>query len=113
MMSSCPLEATHALLDDTTKIVRMGAFRIYPVIRLLLAVGCLSSCVSLSEAGLRIYYLRHAEGGHNVEKEWENVPKAQRPAYVGNPNVFTPKGETQVLAVTKRLQRDHFGAWLT
>lgn len=61
-----------------------------------------------SNAGLRIYYLRHAEGGHNVVKEWARVPKEQRPDYVGNGNVFTPKGLTQVAAATEKLQKFHF-----
>jgi broad specificity phosphatase PhoE len=82
--------------------------RIYRGARVLFAIVCLFSYVSQSEAGLKIYYLRHAEGGHNVVKEWAKVPEAQRPAYVGNPNVFTPKGETQVVAATEKLQQYHF-----
>ncbi len=77
-------------------------------VHVLLAVLFLFWFAGRCEAGLKIYYLRHAEGGHNVVKEWEEVPKAQRPAYVGNPNMFTPKGETQVAAATKRLQKYHF-----
>jgi broad specificity phosphatase PhoE len=61
-----------------------------------------------SDAGLKIYYLRHAEGGHNVVKQWAKVPKKQRPDYVGNPNVFTPKGKEQVAAATLKLQKYHF-----
>ena len=53
---------------------------------------------------LKVYYVRHAEGGHNVVSEWKSKPKDQWPAYVGNPNVFTPKGEQQVAALTKELQ---------
>ena len=53
---------------------------------------------------LKIYYVRHAEGGHNVVDQWKDKPKDQWPAYVGNANVFTPKGEKQVAAVTKELQ---------
>jgi broad specificity phosphatase PhoE len=80
----------------------------YRVARVLVAATFLLSFVSQSEAGLKIYYIRHAEGGHNVVKEWAKVAKAERPAYVGNANVFTPKGETQVVAATEKLQKYHF-----
>ena len=60
------------------------------------------------QAGLKIYYLRHAEAGHNVRKEWENIPTKQWPVYVGNPNMFTPKGESQVLKVADKLNNYHF-----
>lgn len=63
---------------------------------------------SSSQAGLKVYYLRHAEGGHNVKKDYENVPRDQWPSYVGNPNVFTPLGLKQVEAITDTLQRYHF-----
>jgi len=73
-----------------------------------LAVIGLFALSSSSDAALKVYYLRHAEGGHNVVKEWARVPKAQRPDYVGNANVFTPKGKAQVAAVTEKLQKYHF-----
>lgn len=76
--------------------------------RLLLAILCLALLAGRAEAGLKIYYLRHAEGGHNVVKEWAKVPKAQRPDYVGNGNVFTPKGKTQATAAAQKLQQYHF-----
>jgi len=76
--------------------------------RVLLALICLCAWVSQSEAGLKIYYLRHAEGGHNVVKEWAKVSKTQRPDYVGDANVFTPKGKTQVAAATRKLQKYQF-----
>lgn len=85
-----------------------ASFYLYRGMRLLLPAICFFSYISLSEAGLKIYYIRHAEAGHNVVKEWANVPKAQRPVYVGNPNMFTPKGKTQVVAATRKLQRYHF-----
>jgi len=53
---------------------------------------------------LKVYYVRHGEGGHNVVSEWKHKPKSEWPAYVGNSNVFTPKGEQQVAALTKELQ---------
>ena len=54
--------------------------------------------------------MRHAEGGHNVKKEWEKkgVPKAEWPIYVGNPNMFTPKGKNEVIAATEKLSKYKF-----
>jgi hypothetical protein len=80
--------------------------------RLLLLLAGLLACVAPAEAGLKIYYLRHAEGGHNVVKEWSKVPKSQWPAYVGNGNIFTPLGEKQAAAATAKLQKYHFDAIL-
>lgn len=85
-----------------------GSRHVCQGLRVLLTVLCLVSFAGRCEAGLKIYYIRHAEGGHNVVKEWANVPKAQRPAYVGNGNVFTPKGETQVVAATEKLRKYDF-----
>ncbi|MDB5327411.1 MAG: Broad specificity phosphatase PhoE [Phycisphaerales bacterium] len=59
-------------------------------------------------AGLKIYFLRHAEGGHNVLSQWKDKPKGQWPAYVGNENMLTPKGEKQVSAVPGKLAPYHF-----
>lgn len=56
------------------------------------------------EAGLRIYYIRHAEGGHNVKRDWEDVPEKEWPDYVGDPDVFTPLGKQQLAAVSGTLQ---------
>lgn len=63
-----------------------------------------------AEAGLKIYYIRHAEGGHNVKKEWEKkgIPESEWPAYVGNPDMFTPKGEKELLAATEKLKAYEF-----
>jgi broad specificity phosphatase PhoE len=61
-----------------------------------------------SQAGLRVYFLRHAEAGHNVVKEWQSKPRDQWPAYVGDPNAFTPKGKEQVAAATDKLKTYHF-----
>lgn len=61
-------------------------------------------------SGLKIYYIRHAEGGHNVKKAWQDkgVPKSEWPAYVGNPNVFTPLGLEQLAAVPAKLKKYKF-----
>lgn len=63
-----------------------------------------------SNNGLRIYYIRHAEGGHNVKKAWQEkgIPESEWPAYVGDPNVFTPKGITEVARATEKLQKYRF-----
>ena len=59
-----------------------------------------------AEAGLKIYYIRHAEGGHNVREQWEdsNVPEAEWPDYVGDPNQFTELGKSQLEAVPAKLR---------
>lgn len=85
--------------------------RVYLVI---LSVILLFTGVSFSQStpkeGLKIYFIRHAQGGHNVKKDWEKrgVPKSEWPSYVGNPNVFTPKGEKEVIAATEKLQQYNF-----
>ena len=53
---------------------------------------------------LKVYYVRHGESGHNVISEWKSTPKAEWPSYVGDADCFTPKGEQQVAALTKKLQ---------
>lgn len=62
---------------------------------------------SMADAGLKIYYIRHAEGGHNVKKEWQEkgVPEAEWPDYVGNPDMFTPRGLKEVVGATEKLQK--------
>ncbi len=61
-----------------------------------------------AEAGLKIYFIRHAEAGHNVVDEWKEKPKDQWPGYVGNPNMFTPRGQTHVGQATEKLKQYHF-----
>ncbi len=63
-----------------------------------------------SEAQLKIYYIRHCEGGHNVKKAWEEkgIPQSEWPSYVGNPNTFTPRGEKELVAATEKLQEYSF-----
>lgn len=77
---------------------------------ILLTVASVLLGASVAEAGLKIYYIRHAEGGHNVKKAWEakDIPKSEWPAYVGDPNAFTPKGKTQVVSATEKLQQYDF-----
>ncbi|WP_044255132.1 histidine phosphatase family protein [Rhodopirellula sp. SWK7] len=80
--------------------------------KLLVFLTCLFSVVlaSTAEAGLRIYYIRHAEGGHNVKKAWEEkgVPQSEWPDYVGDPDVFTPKGTKEVVEATEKLLQYRF-----
>lgn len=78
---------------------------------LLLVLAFVLLGVSTSEAGLKIYYIRHAEGGHNVLKNWEtysDIPRDKWPAYVGNPDVFTPMGQGQLARVPGKLKRYRF-----
>ncbi len=58
-----------------------------------------------AHAALTIYYLRHAEGGHNATADFvhRGVPTNAWPAWVGNPNVFTPTGLAQVNALSTYL----------
>ena len=60
-----------------------------------------------SLSNLRIYYIRHAEAGHNVKKEWSKsiYPESEWPSYVGDKNVFTPKGVMQKDRVSNKLKR--------
>jgi len=61
-----------------------------------------------AQAGLKVYYLRHAESGANVEKQWKDVPRDQWPPYVGNADTFSPLGESQLPGVVEKLQKLHF-----
>ena len=66
----------------------------------------LALCVfaSNADATLRIYFLRHAQAGHNVVKFWQDKPRAEWPAYVGREDLFTPEGEGQVATVEAKLR---------
>jgi len=76
--------------------------------RALLAFAVLGLAFpSFCEAGLKIYYLRHAEQGGNVTHKWADVPKDQWPSYVGQP-VFTPLGEEQVAQIPAKLKPYRF-----
>ena len=76
----------------------------------LLQFGSVLSLAGDSIKGLRIYYIRHAEGGHNVKQDWidAGIPEEEWPDYVGDPDQFTPLGLTQVETATKKLQNTHF-----
>lgn len=86
------------------------------VIRRLMVVGIILLFTGISfgqskeEGGLKIYYIRHAEGGHNVKKTWEEkgIPESEWPSYVGDPNQFTPRGEREVGETTEKLQDYNF-----
>lgn len=73
-------------------------------------MGLLFAFTSQVDAGLKIYYIRHAQGGHNVRKAWskKGIPESEWPAYVGNPDMFTPKGKEQVVAATEELKAYQF-----
>ncbi|WP_339881476.1 hypothetical protein [Polaribacter vadi] len=61
-----------------------------------------------TKSKLRIYYIRHAEGGHNVKKEWGIYPENEWPSYVGDHSAFTPKGILQQSRVSNKLKRFKF-----
>jgi broad specificity phosphatase PhoE len=64
-------------------------------------------------AGPTVYYVRHGQGGHNISPRyvWDQVPQGQWLHWmgkIGNPNVFTPLGEEQVLSLTTNLAAFQF-----
>lgn len=73
-----------------------------------LLVSMISKNNKTTDSKLRIYYIRHAEGGHNVKKEWSIYPESEWPSYVGNHSAFTPKGIMQQSRVSRKLNRFHF-----
>lgn len=64
--------------------------------------------VSVAQAGLQIYYIRHAESGHNALKFWKDLPKEEWPAYVGNEDAFSDKGQQQRQRVPAKLEKYQF-----
>lgn len=82
----------------------------FSFVRILLILAFVMFGAIRSEAQLKIYYIRHAEGGHNVKKEWveKGIPESEWPSYVGNPDVFTPRGEKEVIVATEKLQEYSF-----
>jgi broad specificity phosphatase PhoE len=73
-----------------------------------LAVLLSLAVVSQALAGLKVYYLRHAESGANAEHRWKSTPKDQWPPYVGNADAFSPAGEAQLPGVMEKLGRHSF-----
>ncbi|MFZ4694556.1 MAG: histidine phosphatase family protein [Verrucomicrobiia bacterium] len=63
-----------------------------------------------AHAEITIYYVRHAEGGHNAKARYveRKIPQSEWPSWVGNPDVFSPDGEAQVQALTTNLQPFRF-----
>jgi len=80
------------------------------MIKKCLSIFLLFAFTYQADAGLKIYYIRHAQAGHNVKKAWKEkgVPKSEWPAYVGNPDMLTPAGEKQVVAATEKLKEYSF-----
>jgi broad specificity phosphatase PhoE len=77
--------------------------------KLLLAIAVFFLLLAgVAEAQLKIYYLRHAESGANVLPQWQDKPKSEWPAYVGNADSFSPTGEQQMRAVADKLKPYHF-----
>lgn len=81
---------TH-ISKNTAKLLVLSSFLLTPM---------------AAQAGMKIVYIRHAEAGHNVKKDWANVPKAEWPSYVGNHLELTPKGLIQQSQVAEKLS--HF-----
>lgn len=75
---------------------------------LFLSLISLFCFLNQAEAGMKIYFIRHAEAGHNIVKEWKDIPENLWPAYVGNSNMLTPKGEVQINYVPQKLEKYHF-----
>jgi len=73
-------------------------------------IGLIFTFAYQANAGLKIYYIRHAQAGHNVTRVWEkkDVPESEWPAYVGNPEIFTPAGERQLVVATEKLKAMQF-----
>jgi hypothetical protein len=54
---------------------------LFSIARTVLAAVLFEVSVSTAEAGIRIYLLRHAEAGRNMEKNWKDIPKDEWPDY--------------------------------
>ncbi len=57
-------------------------------------------------ARLIVHYVRHGQGGHNVQYEYEQlaIPRPQWPGWVGDQGQFTPLGRHQVQVLATDLQ---------
>lgn len=78
--------------------------------RLLYAALWLACAASLKAAELSVFYVRHAEAGHNVVSEFQRagIPTNEWPAYVGSERAFTPKGGQQVVDLAAALEGQRF-----
>jgi len=65
-------------------------------------------CSANLNAGLKVFYVRHAESGANVEKKWEKQPKDTWPEYVGNADAFSDKGKEQLQPLVEKLKKYKF-----
>ena len=76
----------------------------------LLIISIVVLSPQVSDAGLKIFYIRHAEAGHNVKEDWEDkdIPKSEWPSYVGKPEMFTPKGLKQLELANINLSKYKF-----
>jgi broad specificity phosphatase PhoE len=74
------------------------------------ALWLLALWAAAAQAEVAVYYVRHAEGGHNARRRYteQGIPQSQWPAWVGNPNVFTPDGALQAQALATNLQPFRF-----
>ncbi|HMP75760.1 MAG TPA: histidine phosphatase family protein [Kiritimatiellia bacterium] len=66
--------------------------------------------IACARAQIDVYYVRHAEAGHNVTTAFKasGIPTNEWPAYVGNQNALTPAGEAQIAALTEGLKEQRF-----
>lgn len=81
--------------------------------RWLAVVLVLAGGARAGSAEPTVYYVRHGQGGHNISARylWRYVPPSQWIHWmgkIGNPNVFTPMGEEQVLGLTTNLAAFRF-----
>ena len=83
---------------------RAGGGALSTTLRGVVLAGVMASALP-AWAELTVYYVRHGQGGHNVESEWAQtrVPKSEWPAWVGSQNHFTPLGAYQVQALGTNL----------
>ena len=84
----------------------MKTMRHFHLLKTFLLISAGFFLALTSEAGLKVYYIRHIECGHNVKKQFEKsgIPKSEWPSYVGDQNQFTPKGEKQVGEAAQKLK---------
>lgn len=87
---------------------------IFPLMKRRLLLGFLGWVWLLSGlpavAEITVYYVRHAEGGHNAKRKYRDakISRKEWPSWVGNPNIFTPEGVLQVEALATNLHPRRF-----